>query len=800
MPLRVVYISFNKDLLDNLNTLIGEAQQLYDNTAAGTELGEVPASYKTQLQAAIDLAKETGDWLAAPRPQILAATAALQSAVDAFQSAIAREVYFSAVHATEDAFSAMGSYFQNPAVLAMSEDGLLEASVTVKNSSAVPEFRVKSVGGLVDVEVVREDEAADTRVVAFPVNDLRVLLHAQVRTVVPAQNYDRTHDIRLNFNNVDNTELYELIQAAKAAERAAVEGTEPGQYPAVAKAALQTAIDIAESEATSLNASAADSAAALAMLQRALNLFNVSQVAEEVDMTKPIKNGEYRFTFTATSPGGTPIGNFVESGGTLNAVNGKKTAVFTLKPGVSVSKVTKVKDGVRTEIYTASALKKGELVTVLAADNVISFEAEDLTAAYQLELTDANANQYTFELQFVKLFVVNVPDDEDTGQPGGGNPGTGGPGGGGGGGGGPSAPSKSFNGYTDGTYTIEYRILKKGTTQRSVMMDYVKTPGYLTVTDGVQYVSFTLEQSKEVTDFEVEVNGSLTPATVIGRNEEGNTRDVQFKVADLTQKLNAWVKIEWPEMDYFHDYDIDLTFDLSSVKAYTPPSTPGAGGLATPQHSLGQPKEQNDPGGQTPAPQTTADKSAMPAATEEKFADVGNHWAKLTIRQGVALGIVNGYEDGTFRPDGLVSRNEFAVMMGRALKLEPRTDEAAFADAESIPAWARAYVAQIARAGIIGGYEDGTFRGERNISRAEMAVMIARALKLEIDPTAEVTFADAEEMPAWARPYVAAASKLGIMGGRDNNRFAPNESATRAEAATLMIRIYYQANKNMPSE
>jgi hypothetical protein len=302
------------------------------------------------------------------------------------------------------------------------------------------------------------------------------------------------------------------------------------------------------------------------------------------------------------------------------------------------------------------------------------------------------------------------------------------------------------------------------------MMDYVQTPGMLRVEDGVQYVSFTLEQSAEVTEFKVEVDGKLKDTVVIDRDDEANTRVVEFEVKDLNKTVAAWVKIEWEEMNYFHDYEIDLKFDPDSVKPYT--SSP------SPAESPASPEVPES---------SAADDPAEPAV---KLTDIGSHWAKSAIERAVALGFVNGYEDGTFRPDSTVKRSEFAVMISRALKLGTPAEQAAgkaFADADSIPGWAKPYVAQAARAGIVTGYDDNTFRADRQISRAEIAVMIVRAMGLNVDAEAAVTFADADQIPQWARGSVAAAAELGIIRGRGGNRFAANAPATRAESVTLIL-------------
>ncbi|ACS99750.1 asparaginase domain-containing protein [Paenibacillus sp. JDR-2] len=178
---------------------------------------------------------------------------------------------------------------------------------------------------------------------------------------------------------------------------------------------------------------------------------------------------------------------------------------------------------------------------------------------------------------------------------------------------------------------------------------------------------------------------------------------------------------------------------------------------------------------------------AGPAAPD--FSDIAGHWAAASIRSAVSAGIVNGYNDGTFKPELTVTREEFIAMLMRALKpAEPGAD-LTFKDHASIGAWAKAAVAQAVSAGITGGYPDGTFKPGNKISRAEMVVMIAKALKLTIAEEAVTSFSDNADIPAWARGAVKAVADKGIIQGRLNNRFVPAGTATRAEAITVIMKL-----------
>jgi L-asparaginase type II len=177
------------------------------------------------------------------------------------------------------------------------------------------------------------------------------------------------------------------------------------------------------------------------------------------------------------------------------------------------------------------------------------------------------------------------------------------------------------------------------------------------------------------------------------------------------------------------------------------------------------------------------------AEPEVSLSDIGAHWAEAFIKEAVAAGFVKGYTDGTFRPNATVTREEFAVMLMGALKTEGSGADLAFSDKSSIGAWAQDAVAKAVKEGIISGYPDGTFKPGATITRSEMAGMLAKAMKLAPTANAVTGFADNKDIPAWAKGAVKAIADKGILTGRSGNKFAPKETATRAEAVTVMIKM-----------
>jgi hypothetical protein len=178
--------------------------------------------------------------------------------------------------------------------------------------------------------------------------------------------------------------------------------------------------------------------------------------------------------------------------------------------------------------------------------------------------------------------------------------------------------------------------------------------------------------------------------------------------------------------------------------------------------------------------------------TDIIFSDISGHWAEASIKQAASSGIVKGYLDGTFKPGNTVTRAEFAVMLMNALKPQGEGSELTFTDSAKIGAWAKKAVAQALQAGIIKGYTDGTFGPNGAITRAEMAVMITNALGHSVEVNAVTGFADDNDIPAWAKVSVAYTKQAGIMNGKGDNEFAPQDHATRAEAVTVILNMLAQ--------
>ncbi len=179
-----------------------------------------------------------------------------------------------------------------------------------------------------------------------------------------------------------------------------------------------------------------------------------------------------------------------------------------------------------------------------------------------------------------------------------------------------------------------------------------------------------------------------------------------------------------------------------------------------------------------------------PEQPKVEFIDVPEtHWAVSAIKRAATLGIVQGYSDNTFKPAQATTRAEFMKMLANAFKWQGEQAELAFTDNDSIGAWAKDAIAQGVKRGVISGYSDGSFRPNQEITRTEMFVILSRVMDLDSSSAHQTGFNDDSAIPAWGKGAVEALRELGVVKGRNNNSFAPNDAATRAEALVVILRV-----------
>ena len=167
--------------------------------------------------------------------------------------------------------------------------------------------------------------------------------------------------------------------------------------------------------------------------------------------------------------------------------------------------------------------------------------------------------------------------------------------------------------------------------------------------------------------------------------------------------------------------------------------------------------------------------------------DIAGHWAESVITQWQNKGLIQGYEDGTFKPGNTITRAEFVTLMNNAKGFWSE-GSINFSDVKN-GSWFYSAVARAVAAGYVKGYSDGSFKPGNTITRAEAAVMIANAARLSANEAGAYRFTDVGSIPAWARGSVGAVVAAGYMTGYPDGSFYANASISRAEAVSSLNRM-----------
>lgn len=177
------------------------------------------------------------------------------------------------------------------------------------------------------------------------------------------------------------------------------------------------------------------------------------------------------------------------------------------------------------------------------------------------------------------------------------------------------------------------------------------------------------------------------------------------------------------------------------------------------------------------------------------FGDVSPlRWSAPAVYQLAKDGVLGGYGDGSFRPTNQVTRAEFAKMLTMVLPNDNTvpTTPRSFPDVKE-SAWYAQYVKTLAGRGIVNGFEDGTFRPNAQITRQDMATMIGRMVELYglnlPEKASPVSFKDAGTIAAYAASAVSQMQRVGIINGFEDQTFRPKEHASREQTAQMIYNL-----------
>ena len=175
------------------------------------------------------------------------------------------------------------------------------------------------------------------------------------------------------------------------------------------------------------------------------------------------------------------------------------------------------------------------------------------------------------------------------------------------------------------------------------------------------------------------------------------------------------------------------------------------------------------------------------------FTDITGHWAADNILFAASRGLLSGTSDTTFSPDTGMTRGMFVTALGRLAGINPDSYQTGKFTDVKVDAYYAPYVNWAAQTGIVEGVTATTFAPDTNINREQMAVIMknyAAKLGYDLPQTLKaVTFADNTQISSWAKDAVKSMQQAGILTGKNENKFDPKGTATRAEVATVLRRF-----------
>lgn len=176
--------------------------------------------------------------------------------------------------------------------------------------------------------------------------------------------------------------------------------------------------------------------------------------------------------------------------------------------------------------------------------------------------------------------------------------------------------------------------------------------------------------------------------------------------------------------------------------------------------------------------------------TTAGYLDIVGHWAEQDIAKLTESGILDGMEPHRFGPDFPMTRAQAAAMVTRMFEWEPAAPNGIVFFDVMANHWAYPYINTAHRETVIDGYPDGSFQPEREITRMEMVSLLAKARKLETPkaPTSASLFSD---VPAthWGAPLLGRLVGEGAVAGYADGTFKPNKQATRAEFVSFLTKL-----------
>ncbi len=606
-------------------------------------------------------------------------------------------INFRALHSTQDKDSSMKDWILNPAILEV-ENGRNDVYLTVqeKPGQFLTDIRLEIDGQFISQEIVSEDEASLKRVIKFEVPKLG-MVNAEVDMHVVAANYQNTQKFRMDFE-VETVKPVDTTDPEEGIDEEPGEGTNPGPGTETPGNGTKPTPEKPSEETFTID---------FKVLKDGTNTKSVMDEYTHKPAELKVKDGR----------------NYIS----LTLVNSSWIKEFKVE-GSSTKVISEnSKTNTRVVQFEVANLSK----KVNASTHVV-IPASEFPGGGSYD------NRYTVQIEFdpssKKPLKGSIPAPTTPETP---------------------TPSKAIRGADGGKVEgsgaeIEF---PKGVfgSDFNVSIQKISNPSSLPLEKNQFFAGNVLEITKDKAgDFKKAITITLS-----FDKTKVDSKKHELGLYWYNESTKKWIKLD----------NIKVDFTAGKVSGEVNHFTKFAV-VATEKIVDGKQPESEQP------EQTI------------KFKDVKGHWAEEHIYSLVKQGVINGYPTGEFRPNHSITRAEFATILVKTFDLNMiRGDK--FTDTKNH--WANDYIITAEANGIIKGYNDKSFGPNDLLTREQMAVMIARATEITGNK-ASLSFTDTDKIAPWAKDAVEAAVSTEIITGYPNQTFKPKRNATRAEAVTVVIK------------
>lgn len=238
---------------------------------------------------------------------------------------------------------------------------------------------------------------------------------------------------------------------------------------------------------------------------------------------------------------------------------------------------------------------------------------------------------------------------------------------------------------------------------------------------------------------------------------------------------------------YWYDDNLKLWIELDNVKIDEEKLTISGQTVKTGYFAkIATEKGAEKPQKPVAEPEPEIKELEVPEPVKPALTDLDNHWAKTAINELLETGAMFGYSDNTFRPAQPITRAEFTYAIVKAFNLWAETT---YTFGDTADHWAKNEISIAAANKLVAGYSDRQFGPEDPITREQMAVILVKAARLN-PTTGNLTFSDKDKISSWAYGIIVTATNKNILSGYPDNTFNPQGTASRAEAANVIHKTW----------